>query len=54
MKKTIYIGTDMLFKLGVEPLLRQGKITPEQYAQCLSRAAQLPIEIRSSSIVIDL
>jgi len=50
--RTIIYGTDALFKLGVEPLLRQGKITPEQYAECLSRAVNLPKEARRTEIIL--
>jgi len=50
--RTIIYGTDALFKFGVEPLLRQGKITHKQYAECLRRAVALPQEERRTEIIL--
>jgi hypothetical protein len=50
--RQIIIGTNMLMKLGAEPLLRQGLISPEQYAEMSRRNALLGKKERENEIII--
>jgi hypothetical protein len=50
--RTVIVGTDMLMKLGAEPLLRQGLISVEQYAEVSRRNALLSKQMRNTEVIL--
>lgn len=50
--RTVILGTDMMMKLGVEQLFKQGVITAEQYAECSKRNALLSKQDRNTEILM--
>lgn len=50
--RAVIVGTDMLMKLGAEPLLKQGLISAEQCAEVSRRNALLSKKMRNTEVIL--